>query len=199
LLSPANNSSGVLLTDTLVWNKTYASVYHLQLSTDSLFGSYIVNDSLVSDTLKVVSGLNTGTDYWWRVKGKNSFGTGPWSEVFKFSTSSLTSISIPNGSFPEKFALYNNYPNPFNPSTTISFEIPLSRGVSEGRGVLTSLIVYDLLGREVKTLINQNLQPGKYSVSFDAGSLATGVYFYRFFAEGEGQSFTKTMKMVMVK
>ncbi len=199
LLSPANNSSGVLLTDTLVWNKTYASVYHLQLSTDSLFGSYIVNDSLISDTLKVVSGLNTGTDYWWRVKGKNSFGTGQWSEVFKFSTSSFTSISIPNESIPEKFALYNNYPNPFNPSTTISFEIPLSRGVSEGRGVLTSLVVYDLLGREVKTLINQNLQPGRYSVSFDAGSLATGVYFYRIFAEGEGQSFTKTMKMVLVK
>ena len=71
--------------------------------------------------------------------------------------------------------------------------------MSEGRGVLTSLVVYDLLGREVKTLINQNLQPGKYSVSFDAGSLATGVYFYRILAEGEGQSFTKTMKMVLVK
>ncbi|HMT11865.1 MAG TPA: hypothetical protein PKA39_09630, partial [Ignavibacteria bacterium] len=74
----------MLLTDTLVWNKTYAFVYHLQLSTDSLFGSYIVNDSLISDTLKVVSGLNTGTDYWWSVKGKHSFGTGQRSEVLRF-------------------------------------------------------------------------------------------------------------------
>ncbi len=195
LLSPANNSSGVLLTDTLEWNKTFASVYHLQLSTDSLFSSYIVNDSLVSDTLKIVSGLTAGTDYWWRVKGKNAYGTGAWSGKFKFTTTSLTSVIIPNGSIPDKYALYNNYPNPFNPVTTILFHIPLSGGVSEGRGVLTSLIVYDLLGREVKTLINQNLQPGKYSVSFDGGNLASGVYFYRL----ESGSFSDIKKMLMIK
>ena len=151
----------MLLTDTLVWNKTYASLYHLQLSTDSNFSSFIVNDSLVSDTLKIVSGLTAGTDYWWRVKGTNTYGTGAWSGKNKFTTTSLTSVIIPNGTIPDKYALYNNYPNPFNPVTTILFHIPLSGGVSEGRGVLTSLVVYDLLAREVKTLINQNLQPGK--------------------------------------
>ncbi|HMT11867.1 MAG TPA: T9SS type A sorting domain-containing protein, partial [Ignavibacteria bacterium] len=65
----------------------------------------------------------------------------------------------------------------------------------EGRGVLTSLVVYDLLGREVKTLINQNLQPGKYSVSFDGGNLASGVYLYRL----ESGSFTDIKKMLMIK
>ena len=195
LLSPANNSSGVLLTDTLVWNKIYASVYHLQLSTDSNFSSFIVNDSLSSDTLRIVSGLTAGTDYWWRVKGTNTYGTGVWSGKNKFTTTSLTSVIIPSGSIPDKFALYNNYPNPFNPATTILFHIPLSRGVSEGRGVLTSLVVYDLLGREVKTLIKQNLQPGKYTVSFDGSNLASGVYFYRI----ESGSFTEIKKMLMIK
>ena len=96
---------------------------------------------------------------------------------------------------PKVFRLYDNYPNPFNPSTTILFHIPLSEGVSEGRGVLTSLVIYDLLGREVKTLINEQLLPGAYSVKFDGTNLASGLYFYKLVSG----SFTDIKKMILVK
>ena len=69
---------------------------------------------------------------------------------------------------PEHYFLYQNYPNPFNPVTKIKFEIPLSRGVSEGRGVLVRLIIYDILGREIAVLVNEKLNAGTYETEWDA-------------------------------
>lgn len=88
---------------------------------------------------------------------------------------------------PEKFELYNNYPNPFNPNTTIKFDIAKSQFVK--------LIVYNMLGEQVSTLVNQNLTPGSYSLDFDASSLSSGMYFYRI----ESQGFVQTKRMVLVK
>ena len=79
---------------------------------------------------------------------------------------------------PSEFSLSQNYPNPFNPSTTILFNIPSERGVRRW-GVSTSLIIYDIMGNEVKVLLNHQLQPGSYSINFDAGGLASGMYFYK--------------------
>ncbi len=115
--------------------------------------------------------------------------------------------SIPVGveekkELPSNFVLYQNYPNPFNPSTTIEYTIPtLTFGVPsrEGntRGVLVTLKVYDVLGREVTTLVNKYQQPGKYSVGFrmQNGELSSGVYFYRLTAD----SYTSVKKMMIVK
>ena len=72
---------------------------------------------------------------------------------------------------PKEYALHQNYPNPFNPSTTISYDLP-----KEG---LVKIRIYDLAGREVKTLVNELKSAGRYSVSFNGGNLASGVYFYR--------------------
>jgi len=72
---------------------------------------------------------------------------------------------------PAEFALSQNYPNPFNPSTTINYQLPISNHVS--------LRVYDLLGREVSTLVNETKEPGSYSVNLDAANLSSGVYFYK--------------------
>jgi hypothetical protein len=71
---------------------------------------------------------------------------------------------------PSKFTLYQNYPNPFNPSTTIEFDIPERTNVK--------LVVYDILGREVETLVDKELEPGKYKINFTATNLPSGVYFY---------------------
>ena len=98
------------------------------------------------------------------------------------------STEIPNG-----YKLSQNYPNPFNPTTKIRFEIPLSRGMSEGRGVL--LVVYDILGREVATLVNEQLKPGTYEVDFEGGKYSSGVYYYKLVAEG----FVETKKMILIK
>ncbi len=113
----------------------------------------------------------------------------------------LISIST---EIPNQFSLGQNYPNPFNPATKIKFMIPLSRGVdAEGgqlvtpqrEGVSTVITIYDITGKQVKTLLNQSLKPGTYEISFDASGLASGVYFYKLSA-GE---FTDTKKMMLVK
>jgi hypothetical protein len=96
---------------------------------------------------------------------------------------------------PDKYSLTQNYPNPFNPSTKIKFEIPLSRGVPAGRGVSVTIKIYDLLGHEVATLVNQQLKPGTYEVEWDGTNYPSGVYFYKL----QTESFTETKRMVLIK
>ncbi len=85
------------------------------------------------------------------------------------------------------YALDQNYPNPFNPTTEISYTI------AEGGRV--TLKVYDMLGREVETLVNEAQDPGRYLVTFNAARDATGVYFYRL----SSGHFTSIKKMIMMK
>ena len=101
---------------------------------------------------------------------------------FKYSNTIEVSLSVPN-----KFSLEQNYPNPFNPSTTIKYALP-----KEG---LVSLKIYDITGQEIKTLINENEQPGIYNVTFNASDLASGVYFY-VLKEAE---FSQTRKLLLLK
>jgi len=90
---------------------------------------------------------------------------------------------------PAQYSLSQNYPNPFNPVTKIKFDIS---GSSETQ---TLLSVYDVLGREVTVLVNQQLQPGTYEADWDASAYPSGVYFYKL----EIGSFTDTKKMVLLK
>jgi hypothetical protein len=92
------------------------------------------------------------------------------------------------------FALELNYPNPFNPTTTIKFQIGEVRG-QKSEVTHVTLKVFDLLGREVATVVNENLRPGSYEVTFNAEGLASGVYFYRLQA---GQ-FRATRKLMIVR
>ena len=104
----------------------------------------------------------------------------------------LTSVQISSlDIIPDRFSLEQNYPNPFNPSTTIRFGIPT--GLSNGEAA--TLKVFDLLGREVAILLNEKLSAGMYSVKFETGGLASGIYFYRL-AAGK---FIETKKMSLLK
>ena len=94
---------------------------------------------------------------------------------------------------PQNYKLFQNYPNPFNPVTKIRFHIPLSRGVSEGRGVL--LKIYDVLGKEIEVLVNENLKPGIYEMDWNALNFSSGIYFYSLFTD----NYKQTRKMVVVK
>ncbi|NNJ53036.1 MAG: T9SS type A sorting domain-containing protein [Ignavibacteriaceae bacterium] len=87
----------------------------------------------------------------------------------------------------EEYSISQNYPNPFNPSTIISYQIPENSFVS--------LIVFDVLGNEVATLINENKQPGSYEVTFNAANLPSGVYFYTL----KSGDFINTKKMLLIK
>lgn len=97
-----------------------------------------------------------------------------------------------NNSIPTGFALEQNYTNPFNPSTTIRYAIPLLGGA---RGGLATLKVFDILGREVATLVNEEKSPGTYEVTWNAVGMTSGVYFYQLRTD----SFIETRKMVLLR
>ena len=88
---------------------------------------------------------------------------------------------------PDIFNLSQNYPNPFNPATTIKFDI--------AKASLVKLSVFDITGKEIEVLTNERLNPGTYSVKWDAGKVSSGIYFYRLTAG----DFIQTRKMILVK
>jgi hypothetical protein len=99
-------------------------------------------------------------------------------------------IQVISSEIPQKFALYNNYPNPFNPVTRINFDIPNLSGDKK-----VQVAVYDILGNQVEMLVNQELTAGKYSAIWNAENYSSGIYFYRI----SSGSFTDTRKMILVK
>lgn len=93
---------------------------------------------------------------------------------------------------PTEFKLYQNYPNPFNPVTKIRFQIP---SAVNGCDRSTMLIIYDAPGREIETIVNEQLRPGTYEVNWNAAKYSSGIYFYRLVAEG----YSLANKMILVK
>jgi hypothetical protein len=89
------------------------------------------------------------------------------------------------------YSLSQNFPNPFNPTTKIRFDIPNNKLTMNN----VQLIVYDITGREVQTLINESLQPGTYETSFDGTQFTSGIYLYKFITK----DYTETKKMLMIK
>ncbi len=141
------------------------------------------------------------------VNANTGFISGDGGNIFKTTNGGeIVGIKSINTEIPKSFSLHQNYPNPFNPSTKIRFEIPLSRGLPaqagvdvpsprDGRGVSVKLIVYNVLGNEITTLVNENLSPGTYESEWDASNYASGVYYYRLNAG----DFSETKKMVLIK
>ncbi|MGH1363740.1 MAG: T9SS type A sorting domain-containing protein [Calditrichia bacterium] len=105
---------------------------------------------------------------------------------YQISRDIVTGIEDQN-LLPAEFELKQNYPNPFNPSTTILFSLPQAAEVQ--------LTIYNVLGQEVGTLVDENLSAGTYEVRFEARGLAAGLYFYRIQAD----RFVETRKMLLVK
>jgi photosystem II stability/assembly factor-like uncharacterized protein len=97
------------------------------------------------------------------------------------------SIGNNNSNIPDKFVLYQNYPNPFNPATKIKFDIPQAGAVR--------LVIFDILGREVASLVNKELKAGTHEISWDASKFTSGIYFYTI----KAGDFTDTKKMILVK
>jgi len=174
-------------------------------------------DSLKADSLEIYLAVGRGVNQWSLLgekkviikNGEYSFG---WNTsivsfdsmdvvtfVFQFRTSqssetygvvkveeSTTGV-VNQQVIPKNFTLSQNYPNPFNPTTKIQFSLTSRSNVK--------LVVLNLIGQEVKTLVNEEKGQGNYEVSFDASKFSSGVYFYRLTAG----SFTETRKMILIK
>ncbi len=123
----------------------------------------------------------------------NGWLTGDYG-LIEHTTNAGTGIQSEENGVPRHFALKQNYPNPFNPTTKIDFGLPKQSQVS--------LIIYDILGREVKELVNDKLQAGYYHFTWDATRFASGVYFYRIEAQslsGDKKSFVEVKKLLLLK
>jgi len=118
-------------------------------------------------------------------------GAGSW--LYKGSNLTFTyrivatGVAPEKGSIPATYSLSQNYPNPFNPTTSISFTLPSKSFVS--------LKVFDLLGRGVATLVNEQKSAGTYTQKWNAANVSSGIYFYRL----QAGSFTETKKLVLLK
>ncbi|MBL0108594.1 MAG: T9SS type A sorting domain-containing protein [Ignavibacteria bacterium] len=102
-------------------------------------------------------------------------------------------VKLISSEIPESFALHQNFPNPFNPVTKINYELPASRGERVTNYV--SLTVFDILGNEIKSLVNAKQTAGSYEVDFDGKGLSSGIYFYKLSAG----SFSETKMMTLIK
>jgi len=173
LVYPANNEENIPIEPAFTWNSLKeASSYRLQIATRILFGtsSTVFDSSAIVDTTFSAITLDSDRFYFWRVSAANSIGTGIWSEIFKFKTIDMTlvaEISKP----PVEYKLYQNYPNPFNAMTIIPFDIPQTSHVV--------LKLYDILGREVATIVDQPFEEGHHEVIFDGYNFSSGVYLYQ--------------------
>ena len=120
----------------------------------------------------------------------------PGALMVRAELDSANALEIGDGitaSIPESFGLKQNFPNPFNPTTTIKFDL--------ASAAFASIMLYDVTGKEVKTLVNSNLQAGHYVLDLNASVLSSGMYFYKLTAQNvSGQMiYSSTKKMVLMK
>ncbi len=139
--------------------------------------------------LSQFQGLDPGGAWILKVYDRGTGNTGTleaWSLDITYGTNPI-GIKPISSEVPNSFKLVQNYPNPFNPSTKINFALP--------KPDFVKLVVYDILGREVATLVNESLKPGTYEVEWNASNFSSGVYFYRLETDG----YIETKKMIVVK
>ena len=132
-----------------------------------------------------LTGLDAASTYYFALRAfDGSLNLSEFSNevTISMATGIETAIQIP-----DKFELSQNYPNPFNPSTNIKYSVPSAS--------LVQITVYDLLGREVETLVNSVKQPGTYQITLDMSSFASGIYIYRL----KAGSFTQTQRLTLLK
>jgi hypothetical protein len=178
------DSVGNSLRPVLRWHLSPgAELYQIQIATNSSFTNVIRDTTTDSLHWTVRPPLATTGNYYYRVRAMNGNGNSGWTNPPEI----ISNVRELSSTVPEVFTLSQNYPNPFNPETKIKFQIPTSSDVV--------LQVFDVLGREVKTLVNERLQPGSYETTFDGKDLSSGVYLYRLQAGG----FVETKKLLLLR
>ncbi|MDR3626281.1 MAG: T9SS type A sorting domain-containing protein [Ignavibacteriaceae bacterium] len=200
------------------YNVEVSWVYYSVDSMNVMNARYMVNGVLAADTVNqnksalnqkgvFVPGNSLGTwSDFYRLSGKYYYspstpikvslnydndsysGYGLVADMIRFvPASNATSVSQGKNLLPDSYKLYQNYPNPFNPSTVIQYNVPKSSKVL--------IKVYDMLGREVTTLVNSKQTAGQYNVVFNGNRFASGIYFVRMISE----NYVHTVKMMLLK
>ena len=150
----------------------------------------IATTSMIAATWKYtpyvagITGSLNAVDFFDKFHG---FAVGDSGTILYTANGGVVGIDERGGRTAATFQLKQNYPNPFNPSTVISYELPFNSPVT--------LKVYDVLGREIKTLVSYRQNAGSHSVTFNAGNLPSGIYFYRLQAE----TYSETKKLILLK
>ena len=200
LLSPADGVEGLGATPSeFTWEPAMDAVdlpeevsYIFELSDDNAFANKLDSVTVIGDTTySTIASLDDGT-YYWRVSATNSSDLTTWgseSDVtpFTFTIGQAVSTDEGPGGIPTEFSLGQNFPNPFNPTTNISFSLPRASEVS--------INVFNILGQQVATAFQGNRAAGTHTITFDASSLSSGVYIYQLRAG----SFIQTRKLTLLK
>jgi hypothetical protein len=181
---------GTSWTQTTLNNKT---VYSLVPSGNNIFagtldnGVYLSTNNGVSWVNKNQGFIIIPTVYSLLITNNYIFAGTDGQFVWRRSLTEILGVQSISSLAPNKFSLCQNHPNPFNPSTNIRYEIPRSENVR--------LIVYDALGREIETLVNEKQTAGTYEATFNASQYSSGVYIYKLKTEG----YSETKKMILLK
>lgn len=185
-LSPSNGSLGTAIPVGLVASSVQNAVsYEFQVSRTQDFS--VLDYTATQPTSYVnIHVLYWNNIYYWRVRAVTTTGTSGWSMVWSFTTGSMTDVDDKNV-LPVKFGLMQNYPNPFNPTTSIKYDVSSIQYIN--------ITAYDILGREVAVLVNEQKTPGRYEVQFDGSKLSSGIYIYKF----QAGNFSATKKMILMK
>ena len=144
--------------------------------------NWISKSNHFPDLMTYIFFVNPNTGY---VGSKNGF-------IYKTTTGGNVFVGNISNEIPKEYKLFQNFPNPFNPTTKIRFAI---REEGKGKREKTKLDIFDILGKEITTLVNETLQPGMYEVTFDGKNLPSGIYFYELTAG----DFVSVRKMLLIK
>jgi len=141
------------------------------------------------DSIASTLGANVGDSIltlWsgWAYNGYDSVSSNTFILIIKRTTIGIQTVPT---EIPDKYALFNNYPNPFNPTTNIKFDLP--------ENTIVSLKIFDISGREVASLLNSKLQAGTYTYLWNASTVSSGIYFYELSTPG----FRQVKRMVLIK
>ncbi len=181
LISPSNNSTGSLM-QTLTWNQLYgATSYRVQVAKNINFINPDFDQSGITTTFFTADDLTPNTDYYWHVKADDDLcNIAAWSETWKFTTSyhetepptdPQKTAYHANEEQPISSLLLENYPDPFNPKTKIKYALP--------HDAIMTLKIFDILGREIATIVNEYQLSGWHEIDFNASYLPAGVYIYK--------------------
>jgi hypothetical protein len=193
--SPTNSVAINTVSPELFWYLPTApaaiATYEVQIADNPNFTNPITASS--NKLSLQVTGLSDGKDYYWKVRSNDGTGnTSYYSGTGQFKIISSTTAVEKKAEIPTQYALEQNYPNPFNPTTMINYSIP--------NNAFVVLKIFDMLGREIKTLVNNQMSAGKYSVAWkgednNGNKVTSGVYIFRISAG----NFSAARKMVVLK